>query len=96
MATDLPLSVRLDVSDLTLGDLDYLERLSGQEPASLMQTRAGRRLLALALSDLRTYPGSEDSGKRRSWSELTGLRAIDVYRSASPSEPDGAPRSPTD
>jgi len=89
-------AIRVNVDDLTLGDLDYLERFTGTDPVELLRTRAGRRMMAIALHDLRTYPASEDSAQRRSWSEIASLRATDVYRSTSPSGPDGRPTPPTD
>jgi len=89
--TDQELSptVRIDVGSITLGEMDYVERLSGQPMSTLLATTGGRMMVALAIDDLRTWPGSENSSARRSWPEISALRLLDVSSSPSPSRPAG-------
>lgn len=78
-------TITLDLASLTLGEIDYVERLSGRSFSDILRTTAGKLMMAQAVMDLRTYPASESSEKRRSWQELSGLRLRDVSRSISQS-----------
>jgi len=72
--------VRFDMATLTLGEMDAVERLSGRTLSELLATTGGRLMLAVAISDLRTSVTSGNSDDRRSWSDITALRLLDVSR----------------
>ena len=72
-------SVRLDLDSLTLGEMMAVEKASGTDVQELLASKMGRMLLAVFVQRLRS------SGNAPSWSEVEGLRLLDVLGSTSSS-----------
>ena len=83
--------VTLDLASLTLGEMAAVEKMSGEDFAAMLtRGAASRRLLALAVHELRT------SAQPRSWSDLCSLRLSDASSSTSPSPADGPSETASD
>ena len=72
-------SVKLDLDSLTLGEMMAVERASGQDVQDLLASKMGRMTLAVFVQRYRS------SGTVPSWSEVEGLRLLDVLGSNSSS-----------
>ena len=72
-------SVRLDLDSLTLGEMMAVEKASLTDVQELLASKMGRMLLAVFVQRLRS------SGSAPSWSEVEGLRLLDVLGSTSSS-----------
>lgn len=73
----------LDLGTITLGEMDAIERASGQEFGRLLARSMGRRLVALYLREWRS------SGREPSWAELSNLRPLGSGSSVSASSSAG-------
>lgn len=74
-------SIAFDLDSLTLGELFAAEVASDLDGVRLLKSSAGRRLLAVFVTRLRS------SGQPPSWSELESLRLLDGSTSSSDSSP---------
>ena len=76
--------ITFDLSTLTLGEAAEAERQSGWSIGEIVKSRTALRILGVFVDGLRT------SERKRSWSEVSSLRILDVSPSTS-REPKDSP-----
>lgn len=79
-------SLTLDLNEITLGEMEEIERASGRDFLALFRAgSASRRLIALFLNEYRS------SGEPPSWHEIRGRRPLAARSSTSASPSAGPP-----